>query len=156
MKQSIRAVKKPIQAYVTIPGSKSITNRALLLAALSDGVSELFNILISDDTRVFMKALHDLGCAILLDEESRSCIVAGASGLFPKKQATIKCGDAGTAGRFLLAACASTAGTYQFNGSPQLNARPILPLLRILTSQGVKVIPEDAQEMPFAILGNEG
>lgn len=156
MERSIQVVTHPIRAEVTIPGSKSITNRALLLAALADGVSELFNILLSDDTRVFIKALQELGCAMILDEEARSCIVAGAGGSFPLKQASIWCGDAGTTLRFLLAACASTKGQYQFTGSTQLRSRPIEQLLRILSAQGVKLHPQDARELPFRIDGADG
>jgi 3-phosphoshikimate 1-carboxyvinyltransferase len=156
MKQPIQTASMPINARVTIPGSKSITNRALLLAALADGVSELFDILISDDTVAFMDALRQLGIAIKLDETTRSCIVAGGQGHFPKKNASIWCADAGTAARFLLAACAASLGSYQLDASAQLRKRPILSLLRTLCAQGAKVIPEDAEKMPFTIVGNEG
>ena len=156
MKQLIRTASTPIQARVTIPGSKSITNRALLLAALADGVSELFDILISDDTVAFMNALRQLGIAIRLDEATRSCIVAGGQGHFPKKNAEIWCADAGTAARFLLAACAASPGTYHLDASEHLRQRPILSLLQTLCSQGARVIPEHAERMPFTITGNEG
>jgi 3-phosphoshikimate 1-carboxyvinyltransferase len=152
----VHIAKHPIHANVTIPGSKSITNRALLLAAMADGVSELNNILLSDDTRVFMDALQNLGLAVMLDVNARSCIVGGASGTFPKKKSHVWCGDAGTAARFLLAACASTAGIYQFDGSTQLKNRPIELLLQILCAQGAKILPEDAEKMPFAVLGTDG
>lgn len=156
MMQAIKVVNKPIKAKVTIPGSKSITNRALLLAALADGVSELSNVLISDDTCVFVEALHALGAVVMLDKTNRSCIVGGTSGAFPKKEAAVWCGDAGTAGRFLLAACASTAGTYRLDASEQLRQRPIAGLLHILRTQGVKVSPKNANEMPFEITGVSG
>lgn len=154
--QSIQVVTKPIHARVTIPGSKSITNRALLLAALANGVSELFNVLISDDTCVFVEALHELGVPVILDKTTQSCIVGGGGGAFPKKKASVWCGDAGTAGRFLLAACASSPGIYQFDSTEQLQNRPIESLLKTLIGQGVKVMPEDANKMPFAILGTDG
>jgi 3-phosphoshikimate 1-carboxyvinyltransferase len=156
MKQLIRTASAPLEARVVIPGSKSITNRALLLAALADGVSELFDILISDDTVAFMNALRQLGIAIRLDETTRSCIVAGGQGHFPKKNAEIWCADAGTAARFLLAACAASPGTYRLDASEHLRQRPILSLLRTLCSQGARVIPEQAERMPFSITGNEG
>lgn len=153
MKQLIQAATGPINAHVMIPGSKSITNRALLLAALADGVSEIFNILISDDTTVFIEALRELGIKIIVDQSSQSCIVGGAAGVFPKKTGSIWCGDAGTALRFLLAACAATPGTFEFNGSDQLRARPIHVLLRTICSQGAKVMPVDAASIPFVITG---
>ncbi len=154
--QSIQVVKKPIQATIFIPGSKSITHRALLLAALADGVSELFNILISDDTCVFIEALHELGVTVMLDKETRSCIVGGVGGAFPKKQAAVWCGDAETAAQFLLVACAATSGVYQFSGSIQLSSQPILTLLKILQMQGMVINPESAKTMPFEIIGAEG
>lgn len=156
MKQIIRAMHGPMSARVTIPGSKSITNRALLIASLAEGVSELFNILLSDDTRVFIAALRELGIMILLDEVERSCIIGGAGGVFPKKKASIWCGDAGTAERFLLAACASMPGCYQFDGSLQLKRRPIRILLKLLANQDAKILPDDAIEMPLAVMGSDG
>lgn len=156
MKHLIRSTNKPVSAEVLVPGSKSITNRALMLAALSDGVSELFNVKISDDTIVFIEALRSLGVAIILDHEDKSCILGGVNGILPQKRISIWCGDAGIALRFLLATCASSPGTYQFDASQQLRRRPIQSLLHLLCSQGAKVIPEDAQKMPFAILGSDG
>lgn len=153
MKQSIRSTKQPIHAHVIIPGSKSITNRALLLAALADGVSELSGMLISDDTRAFVNALHALGIVIQLDEADRSCIVGGSGGQFPRSEATIWCDSAGTVARFLLAACAASSGKYFFDATPQLRQRPIEPLVKVLCAQGAKVTPEDATHMPFTIKG---
>ncbi len=155
MKQIISAVSSPIHARITIPGSKSITNRALLLAALSEGVAELFDILLSDDTWAFINALTELGIVIQVDESANSCIVAGGMGEFPKKESFIWCDNAGTVARFLLAACAATPGIYHFDASPQLRQRPIAPLLRTLCGQGAKLI-EDTHKMPFTIIGSEG
>lgn len=156
MRQSIRVATAPIQARVVIPGSKSITNRALLLAALAEGVSELFDMLISDDTLAFVNALRQLGISIQVDPEKHSCIVAGGQSTFPKKTASIWCADAGTVLRFLLVACAVSPGTYEFDGSEQLRQRPILPLLRTLCSQGAKVRPDNAEKLPLTLLGSEG
>lgn len=156
MKQLIHATHTPIQARITIPGSKSITNRALLLASLADGISELFDILISDDTLAFMNALRQLGIAIQLNKEARSCIVAGGQGRFPKTHAEIWCADAGTAARFLLAAVAASPGSYQLDGSDRLRQRPILSLLKTVCAQGARVIPQDAEKMPFTLAGNDG
>jgi 3-phosphoshikimate 1-carboxyvinyltransferase len=156
MKQSIRALKAPIHTRVNIPGSKSITNRALLLAALAEGVSEIFDVLISEDTLAFVEALHQLGIVVQLDKAARSAIVAGGQGSFPKKEASVWCQDAGTVARFLLAACAASPGIYHFDASERLRSRPILSLVHTLIGQGAKFIPQDVEQMPFTIEGVEG
>lgn len=156
MKQLIQTPKHPINARVDIPGSKSITNRALLLAALADGVSEISNVLISDDTRAFANALHNLGIMIQFDAATRVCILGGGTGKFPRKEASIDCAQAGTAARFLLAACAASAGIYHFDADQQLRDRPISELVKVLSRQGVKMIPENATKMPFTIEGVDG
>ena len=156
MRQIIKIANHPIQAHIKIPGSKSITNRALLLAALSNGVCKISNLLLSDDTRAFIHALHELGVMIQLDESTLTCIVGGEKGEFPRKEAVIQCNSAGTAARFLLAACASSKGTYHFEASTQLQNRPIIGLIKILCSQGAKMIPAHAIKMPFAMAGMDG
>jgi 3-phosphoshikimate 1-carboxyvinyltransferase len=156
MRQTIHPVKKPIQSKVTIPGSKSMTNRALLLAAFADGVSELSGLLLSDDTRAFIAALKELGIVIQVDEAEHSCIVGGSGGRFPKKQASIWCHSAGTVARFLTAACAASHGVYRFDATEQLRKRPIEPLLRILGAQGVEFVPPCAKAMPFTMKGVDG
>ncbi len=156
MKRLIQAVKKPIQARVNIPGSKSITNRALLLAALADGVSEISSILISDDTTALIEALRQLGVMIQYDATTQTCIVGGCSGRFPQEEATVWCEDAGTVARFLVAACAASPGRYAFDGSPRLRERPIQLLLNALHMQGAKIEPAHAKQMPFTLIGNEG
>jgi 3-phosphoshikimate 1-carboxyvinyltransferase len=141
MKQSIRTAREPIRARVTLPGSKSITNRALLLAALATGNTTLSNVLISDDTHVFAAALRQLGVDARFDEQTRIAEIVGTGGNFPGRGSAIWCGDAGTAARFLLAACAAVGGEFQFDGSPQLRGRPMSPLLQCLEGQGVEVTP---------------
>jgi len=156
MKRSIQPIKKPVQASVKIPGSKSITNRALLLAALAGGVSEISSILVSDDTIAFIEALRQLGVMIQYDLDTETCIVAGCSGRFPKKEASIRCAEAGTVARFLLAACASSPGKYSFDGSDRLRERPIGTLINALCMQGAKIVPEHAMQMPFVLQGRKG
>jgi 3-phosphoshikimate 1-carboxyvinyltransferase len=151
MKRLIQVINKPIQARITIPGSKSITNRALLLAALAEGVSEITDMLVSDDTAAFIEALRQLGIVIQVDEATQSCIVGGCAGSFPKKEANIWCAEAGTVARFLLAACAASGGKYNFDGSARLRQRPIDVLLNALCVQGAEVVPKNAAQMPFAI-----
>ncbi len=156
MKQLISAVSAPLQARVIIPGSKSITNRALLLAALAEGVSELFDVLISTDTLAFMQALRNLGIVVQTDVAERTCIIAGCAGHFPKQQAAVWCEDAGTVARFLTAACAASSGSYDFDGSKRLRERPIFALLKTLCAQGARVFPDHAHQMPFTLTGADG
>lgn len=154
MKKTIRKLTSPVHAKITVPGSKSMTNRALLLAALADGISEISGILISDDTQAFVKALQQLGIVVQIDEDDQSVIVGGSNGLFPKKEASIWCHSAGTVARFLIAACAAMPGNYAFDATPQLRNRPIQPLLLALKAQGanIEAIHLD-NKMPLVIKG---
>jgi len=156
MRKVIQIAGYPIQACIEITGSKSITNRALLLAALSNGVCKISNLLLSDDTRAFAGALHELGVMIQLDESSLTGVVNGENGKFPRKEAVIQCNSAGTAARFLLAACASSKGRYHFSASAQLQNRPMLGLIKILCDQGARINPVNAIKIPFAIEGIDG
>jgi 3-phosphoshikimate 1-carboxyvinyltransferase len=156
MKQPIRQATAPIRAHIEVPGSKSITNRALLLAALADGVSELSGILLSDDTLALIQALQQLGIVVQVHASTKTCVIAGCQGRFPKTQATIDCKSAGTVARFLLAAAAASPGVYLFDGSAQLRARPLAQLLQILKKQGAKFEPDQVQQLPFTLYGAQG
>ena len=112
--------------------------------------------LISDDTRALIDALYNLGIVVQLDEASRSCIVGGAGGQFPKNEADIWCAHAGTVARFMLAACSSSPGKYHFDGSSRLRNRPIEGLLTVLRNQGIKIEPENKNSMPFTVFGADG
>lgn len=156
MQQIIPVAKKPFKIRITIPGSKSMTNRALLLAALAKGDSTLSGILLSDDTRVLLNALKKLGIAIQVDEATCRCIVKGSGGQITPQEVALWCGDAGTVKRFLLAVCASFPGQYSFNGSEQLRQRPIALLLQALCAQGAAVTPPAAKHLPFTLTGTSG
>ena len=91
----VRKIEKPIDWCVTVPGSKSMTNRALLMAALSDGTVTLDGVLFSDDSRHFISSLTALGFDVLVEEEKRRVTVKGESGTIPKKEAR-KSGSDGT------------------------------------------------------------
>lgn len=153
MDQFIRVAQSPVHAKLIIPGSKSITNRALLLAALANGVSEISDMLISDDTLTMVNALQELGIVVQLDKNSCACIVGGGSGKFPRHEASIWCGDSGIVARFLLAACSASSGVYKFMGSEQLRKRPIVELLRILKNRGVQIISENDRQLPVIMTG---
>ena len=105
-------VGKPI-IEVTVPGSKSITNRALLLAALSEGKSVLKGVLFSDDSRVFMEALKTLGYEIDVNEKEAKVTIVGHGMQIPKQTADVYVGSAGTAARFLTAMLTLSGGHYR-------------------------------------------
>ena len=134
----IATVGRPLSASVTIPGSKSISNRALLLSALADGVSTLTNLQISDDTLVFVRALQALGFGVAENGDA-ACTVTGAAGGPPNDSASVWCGSAGTAARFLLAAVAAGEGRYRFDATEQMRRRPMHTLIAALLAQGVGI-----------------
>lgn len=132
----------------TIPGSKSITNRALLLSALAEGQSVLRNVLFSEDTRAMMRALQTLGMKLSIDEAKKEIAVWGCAGVFPNTVAHIHCQDAGTVARFLLVACANQAGCVDFDGNPRLRERPLGGLLTVLRAQGAEI---SADSLPLRV-----
>ena len=135
---AIETVGHELATSISLPGSKSISNRVLLLAALADGVSTLTNIQISDDTLVFIQALRHLGFDIVEVDDS-SCVVTGSNGIIPNNEASVWCGSAGTASRFLLAATGAGTGVYHFDATAQMKRRPMHTLIEALTSQGVQI-----------------
>ena len=130
---------------IRLPGSKSISNRTLLLAALADGVTEIHDLLDSDDTRVMLTALRQLGIGVeSLGRDSYR--VTGAGGAFPVKQGALFLGNAGTAFRPLTAALALSGGEYTLSGVPRMHERPIGDLV-----DGLRQIGADVRYQ-----GNEG
>lgn len=153
MNYSVIPVSELINAHVTLPGSKSITNRALIIAALAQGESILNNVLFSDDTQACMAALKTLGVIIEYDEKKRQCRIEGTGGQFPVREAKIWCQDSGTIARFLLAACAGMSeGQYYFSGTSQLQSRPMAPLIDALKAQGAEIYPEKTQHLPLTLI----
>jgi len=122
---------------VRLPGSKSISNRVLLLAALADGETRVCDLLDSDDTRVMLQALRTLGVA--WRQEDGACVVRGVAGNFPNKAAELFMGNAGTAIRPLTAALALQGGSYRLSGVPRMHERPIGDLVDGLRQIGAHV-----------------
>ncbi|MDW3683413.1 3-phosphoshikimate 1-carboxyvinyltransferase [Cupriavidus sp. CV2] len=129
---------------VRLPGSKSISNRVLLLAALAEGETRVCDLLDSDDTRVMLQALRTLG--VEWRQEDGVCVVRGVGGNFPNKAAELFMGNAGTAIRPLTAALALQGGSYKLSGVPRMHERPIGDLVDGLRQIGASV----------AYLGTEG
>jgi 3-phosphoshikimate 1-carboxyvinyltransferase len=129
----------PPRGKVRLPGSKSITNRALLIAGLARGESVLENSLFCDDSLHLADALLKLGVLVKKDERGARFTVKGAGGPFPAREATVSLGNAGTATRFLTAALCLSEGSYTVDGDARMRQRPIGELARALRELGADV-----------------
>ncbi|MGN0504955.1 MAG: 3-phosphoshikimate 1-carboxyvinyltransferase [Lachnospiraceae bacterium] len=118
---------------IEVPGSKSITNRALLLAALADGKSTLSGVLFSDDSRHFLSCLTSLGFRVEVNEPEKTVVVYGEGGRIPNRHASIDVGSAGTAARFLSAFLGISEGCYHIQASEQMKKRPMRELFASLS-----------------------
>mgnify|MGYP005849080331 CR=1 FL=1 len=127
---------KPFNVTISPPGSKSLTNRALVLSALADGRSVLSNALFADDTRVMVESLRKLGFEVVVDEPGQSIEMHGRGGLIPASEAALFLGNSGTSIRFLTALCALGRGRFTLDGVPRMRQRPIGPLLEMLRNLG--------------------
>ncbi len=151
---NVPVVQMPHPIEVSVPGSKSITNRALLIAALGNGKSTLKGVLFSDDSRHFLKALIDLGFSVEIDEHKREVTIAGCGGVIPKKEAEIDVGSAGTAARFLTALLGLSKGRYRITASEQMKKRPMKELLCALQELGAKIAYEEEEYHFPLVIGN--
>jgi 3-phosphoshikimate 1-carboxyvinyltransferase len=127
------------QGAVRLPGSKSISNRTLLVAALAQGTTQIFDLLASDDTHVMLMALQKLGVKWEQDGETRNYTVHGVSGALPVHQADLFMGNAGTAIRPLTAALAVIGGDYTLHGVSRMHERPIGDLVDALNMVGTQI-----------------
>ncbi len=138
---------------VSVPGSKSITNRALLIAMLADGESVLEGVLFSDDTESFLSCMESLGIETEIDRKNETVKVKGCAGIIPNTNASLNVGSAGTAARFLTAVLGLTdGGEYRLDSSDQMKKRPMAPLLDSLKDLGCEVIYEGEEGFfPFTL-----
>ena len=134
------------QGTIRLPGSKSISNRVLLLAALAEGETTISNLLDSDDTRVMLDALEKLG--VKLAREGDRCVVQGTRGAFTAKAADLFLGNAGTAIRPLTAALAVNGGDYRVHGVSRMHERPIGDLVDGLRQIGARIDYEGNEGFP--------
>jgi len=135
----ITPIPHSLNATVRVPGSKSLTNRALLIASLASGTTHLTNALFSDDSRYFAKALQTLGFDVQLDEANFTMTVTGLGGKIPATKAELFIGNAGTAARFLSAFLTLGNGEYILDGEPRMRERPIGDLMDALNQLGVEM-----------------
>ena len=130
----------PAQATVSVPGSKSITNRALLLAGLARGNTLLKNCLFSRDTEIMVAALNELGIESTSDPNSKRIEVQGTGGNIPNRKAAINIGNSGTSARFLTAMLATCPdGDFKLDGDEAMRKRPIQKLADTLASLGCQI-----------------
>jgi len=124
---------------IRLPGSKSISNRILLLSALAAGTTEIKALLASDDTQVMLEALSALGVNWTRHAGTDDYRIDGSGGVFPVKQAELFLGNAGTAFRSLTAACALAGGDYVLKGVPRMHERPIGDLVDAVRQLGAQI-----------------
>ncbi len=136
-------VAAPIQGVARVPGSKSITNRALICAALARGPSVLTGVLESEDTEVMIEAWESLGLQLDWDKQTEAVRIEGCGGTPPHPQGDIFIANSGTSIRFLTAALAATKGEYRLDGVPRMRERPIADLMDGLRGLGADVTSEN-------------
>jgi len=146
----------PVRGTIRPPGSKSITNRALVCAALADGKSVLTGALDSEDTRVMIDCLQQLGVAIDHDAAAGTIRVLGTAGRLPAHGADLYVANSGTTVRFLTAVVALASGTFRLDGTPRMRQRPIRDLLDALGQLGVDARTEADSGCPPVIVHAHG
>jgi 3-phosphoshikimate 1-carboxyvinyltransferase len=145
-------IMRPLAASVRVPGSKSVTNRALLLAAMAHGRSMIESALISDDTRRMTAALLTLGFAVEVDETARRITVEGRGGEIPEPMANLDVGGAGTAMRFLAGFVTLGRGRYRLDGNARMRERPIGALIDAMRALGIEVASELGNGCPPIVI----
>ena len=149
-------MSRPIDADVPVPGSKSITNRALLIAGLAEGESLLSGVLFSDDTRFMAEALQKLGLTVELHPAAETARIVGGNGIFPNREAELYIGNSGTTARFLTAALAVAPGRYQIDGNDRMRQRPIGPLLAALEQLGSSAVSMNGNDCLPVVIETSG
>jgi len=135
----VQPISRPFNITLAPPGSKSLTNRALVLAALASGTCELSNVLFADDTLVMLECLTRLGFDVNINRAAHSVRVVGQTGRIPASSADLFCGNSGTTIRFLTALCAVGKGRFNLDGIPRMRQRPIRELVDLLRNLGSRI-----------------
>ena len=151
---AVAPLERPPDALIRPPGSKSITNRALLCATLAEGESVLEGALFAQDTRAMMRAAQGLGAQLETDEAAARIAVRGAGSGVASEPSRIDAGQSGTTARFVLAALSLGSAEHVVDGDPQLRARPMGPLVDALAALGahVRALAEPGR-LPLAVRG---
>lgn len=152
----ITPVEGPIRGSIRPPGSKSLTNRALAIAALAEGTSRLVGVLDSTDTRVMIESLNRLGIEVRHDPETCIAEVTGCGGKIPAKVADLWLENSGTSIRFLTAVCGLGHGVFRLDGNPRMRQRPVKPLVDALNDLGSHVKCETGTACPPVMVKSQG
>jgi 3-phosphoshikimate 1-carboxyvinyltransferase len=148
----IKPLLRTLDATVQVPGSKSITNRALLMAALAPGSSAIEAALVSDDTRYMIDALQHLGYSISLEEHASRIVMEGHGGALPAKSADLFVGGSGTAMRFLAGFLTLGKGRFRLDGNSRMRQRPIGDLIDALHKLGLNIHCENSNGCPPVVI----
>lgn len=146
--------KKDASCTVALPGSKSITNRAFIMAALAEGKTVLKNALFSEDTVYMSKALRQIGISITMDEANKSITIEG--GRIPHGDFDLFVGNAGTAMRFLTSYFTLGEGTFNLDGDVRMRERPIGDLLKALSELGARASSQNKNGCPPVLIQGQG
>ena len=158
MSESIEIVpvRGGVRGTIRPPGSKSLTNRSLVLAALARGTSNLSGVLDSVDTRVMIESLQRLGLSVDQDLAARTIRITGCGGRLTAERAELNLENSGTSIRFLTAMCALGTGTFRLDGNARMRERPIAPLVDALKRAGVDVECELGTDCPPVLVKARG
>jgi 3-phosphoshikimate 1-carboxyvinyltransferase len=152
----ITPVDGPIHARICPPGSKSITNRALVCAALANGTSTLRGALDSEDTRVMIAGLTALGIPVEVQDNGQTLVVHGYDGKIPALEGDLQCANSGTTIRFLTALVSLGHGAFRLDGTERMRERPIADLIDTLNELGVRVVSENDSGCPPVVVHANG
>lgn len=152
----IQPVQRPILGSIRPPGSKSLTNRALVVAALAEGTTTLTGVLDSRDTEVMIDSLRRLGIAVDQDRKAGTAKILGCGGRIPAAAADLWLENSGTSIRFLTAMCALGNGQYRLDGNTRMRERPIGDLLDSLRQFGIDVQSELGTDCPPVLVQGRG
>lgn len=152
----IQPLDGPLDARVRPPGSKSITNRALLCAALAEGTSTLEGALSSEDTQVMIEGLGRLGIEVTAGDGGQTLRVVGCSGRIPAEGGELFVGNSGTTIRFLTAFVTLGRGTFRLDGVERMRSRPIEDLLEALGQLGADAVSENGDGCPPVVVRGVG
>jgi 3-phosphoshikimate 1-carboxyvinyltransferase len=153
---TVSPLAHPLKATVRVPGSKSLTNRALVVAGLARGKSTLSGALDSDDTRVMVEGLRALGLAVDHDRGASTIVVEGRGRHFPAQEAELFVGNSGTTLRFLTAMVSVGRGTFRLDGVPRMRERPVADLLLAINRLGADARSELGTGCPPVIVRADG
>ena len=152
----IKPLEKPVDATVRVPGSKSVTNRALIVAALAAGTSTILNPLVSDDSYWLMDALTRLGFSVHADRDKGEVTIGGLGGKIPYTESEVEVyvGNAGTAARFLPPLLSLGEGKYRIDGTSRMRERPVEDLVESLRHLGADIRYDGEKErFPLMVVG---